>query len=183
LDNFIDENGKSLGQFGEQALIMAYKGSASPELLNNILLIAEHRINMSVSSKKMRKKLFNILIETFQNIYHHFLETEVASEIGGPVVFALGIQEGAYKVMVGNLVNSEDKKSLQQALDDVNAMNKDEIKAHYRELLDNGHISDKGGAGLGIVDIAKKSGSRLDYEFEERESNLFFFSLKVDVKP
>jgi hypothetical protein len=52
----------------------------------------------------------------------------------------------------------------------------------YVERLCNNDWSDKGGAGLGLISMAKKSNGPLDYEFNELESGMFLFTLAVMVK-
>jgi len=51
----------------------------------------------------------------------------------------------------------------------------------YKQVLTNGQVSDKGGGGLGIIDIAKKSGEKLDYGFMPVDDFNSFFSLNVSI--
>ena len=60
-------------------------------------------------------------------------------------------------------------------------MNSSELKAKYLEKLSRTKLSDKGGAGLGLMDIARKSGNKLQYDFENISSQISFFSLIVNV--
>ncbi|MCZ6898904.1 MAG: DUF6272 family protein, partial [Bacteroidetes bacterium] len=39
-------------------------------------------------------------------------------------------------------------------------------------------LSEKGGAGLGFVDMARKSGHKLEFGFETMNDEFSFFSLK-----
>jgi hypothetical protein len=43
-------------------------------------------------------------------------------------------------------------------------------------------ISEKGGAGLGLIDIAKKTGSKLSYQFKELNDEVSFFILTSTIK-
>ena len=44
-------------------------------------------------------------------------------------------------------------------------MTREELKAHYSTIIKNGKISERGGAGLGMTDIALKARSKLNYTF------------------
>jgi hypothetical protein len=56
------------------------------------------------------------------------------------------------------------------------------LKSLYKEIIKGGSgLTNKGGAGLGFVDMARKSGQKLEYEFEELGEGLSFFSLKTTV--
>ncbi len=48
-------------------------------------------------------------------------------------------------------------------------------------MLRGATISDKGGAGLGLIDMAMKSGSQLKYKFDKHITDKHFFTLRVDV--
>jgi hypothetical protein len=47
--------------------------------------------------------------------------------------------------------------------------------------LNNGELSEKGGGGLGLIDIAKKSRNKLQYSFREIDEDYSFFTLTVKI--
>jgi hypothetical protein len=83
--------------------------------------------------------------------------------------------------MSGNPVQKTNVPKLQKSLDHINGLDKDGLKELYKEIIKNTTISDKGGAGLGFVDMARKSGGKLEFEFPEMNSDYCFFCLKVNV--
>ena len=66
-------------------------------------------------------------------------------------------------------------------IDYINSLNRDELKAYYKEVLNNGELSEKGGGGLGLIDIAKKSRNKLQYSFREIDEDYSFFTLTVKI--
>jgi hypothetical protein len=44
-----------------------------------------------------------------------------------------------------------------------------------------GKFSEIGGAGIGLIDMARKSGNKLDYEFKPIDNRISFFSLVVRI--
>jgi hypothetical protein len=60
-------------------------------------------------------------------------------------------------------------------------LDKDGLKDLYKEIIKNTTISDKGGAGLGFVDMARKSGEKLEFSFPEMNADYSFFCIKVSV--
>ena len=60
-------------------------------------------------------------------------------------------------------------------------MDKDALKVYYKEVLNNGEMSAKGGGGLGMIDIARKSGKKLEYKFDNVDNEYSFFSLNIKV--
>ena len=50
-----------------------------------------------------------------------------------------------------------------------------------KEIIKNTNLSDKGGAGLGFVDMARKSGQKLEYGFRDLDQDYAFFSLLTKI--
>jgi transposase-like protein len=70
---------------------------------------------------------------------------------------------------------------LERRLVAINGMDKDELKLYYQEVLNNGNVSDKGTAGLGMIDIARKSGNKLEYQFLPVNDTSSFFCLNIKI--
>jgi hypothetical protein len=51
----------------------------------------------------------------------------------------------------------------------------------YKQIMRNDDVSEKGGAGLGLVDMARKSGDQLSYQFDTIDKKLSFFSFKTVI--
>ena len=66
-------------------------------------------------------------------------------------------------------------------MDKINSLNKEELGEFYKTSLRNNTISDKGGAGLGLIEISRKSGSKINYLFEPINNENSSFSLMVKI--
>ena len=165
-------------------ILLSFKGEITSDLLTSILQIMELRMDVLKESTKIKKKFYNILVESLQNLYHH-LEKDGDDENFRKKSALLMIkkQEEEYSILTGNFIKNENVDLMKGRLDKVNGMNKEELKAYYREILNNGEMSDKGGGGLGMIDIARKSGKKLDYSFKDIDDNYSFFSLTIKVSP
>ena len=67
------------------------------------------------------------------------------------------------------------------ALNTVNNATLEELKDMYKKQIKEGRISEKGGAGLGLIDIARKTEEPLEYQFLQLDQDSFFFILKVEI--
>lgn len=165
--------------------MLSFKGDITSELLTSILQIMESKMEHMEESPKLKKKVYNILVECLQNLYHH-IDDDVRNNAmfkdnNRAAIFMIGKKKDEYSIMTGNYILSENVNSLKGRLDKINAMSRDELKAYYKEVLSNGEMSAKGGGGLGMIDIARKSRSKLDYDFQEIDGQFSFFSLNVKV--
>jgi hypothetical protein len=165
-------------------ILLAYKGSITSELINDVLEAVEKKLEEANEVGKTRKKLYNVLVESLQNLYHHIEETHegIAEELDpkfGLVVIEK--EDGMYKVTTGNFINSTKIKFLKEKIDKINSLTKDELKDMYKFILNHQKLSAKGGGGLGLVDIARKTGSKLEYIFHNYDNNYYFFNLIIKV--
>jgi hypothetical protein len=164
-------------------IMLSFKGNVTSELLTSILQIMESQMDNLDEAPKVRRKVYNILVECLQNLYHHIDEKIIdKSDIHERnAIFAIGKQDDQYSIITGNYMLSENMDSLRDRLEKINAMSKDELKMYYKEVLSNGVMSEKGGGGLGMIDIARKSGSKLDFRFTPVDEKYSFFSLSIKV--
>jgi hypothetical protein len=90
-----------------------------------------------------------------------------------------GIQKKGpwYYVTTGNVLEQLKVPELRGKLDRVNSLDQEELTQFYREILSDGKISSKGGAGLGLIEMARKSGNKLHYDFRNITEELAFFYL------
>lgn len=167
-------------------IILSFKGDISEDLLSSVYQIIESRLDQGEPQRK--KKFYHILVECLQNVYHHMesMQDEVhkeSDERKGTAIFMIGRAEGqSYNIITGNFILNTKTGDLKSKLDKINMMNSEELHAYYLDKLNTSELSDKGGAGLGIIDIARKAGSKLDYSFTKVSEKYSFFSLSVTVK-
>jgi len=165
----------------EKNVVLAYMGNVSDDLFHCMLDRAENKLDEIENSTKLKKKVFNILVEILQNIYHHADDFPKENEDYYSVVFLLSKIRNGYKIVTGNHIGIEKIAELERKIKTINAMSEEELKTTYRKRLDVGKVSLKGGAGLGMLAIIRKSGGKIEYEFKKVNDNFSFFSLQVKV--
>lgn len=164
-------------------IMLSFKGNVTSELLTSILQIMESQMDNMDEQPKIRRKVYNILVECLQNLYHH-IDEKIEEDTDSPernAIFAIGKVDGEYSIITGNYMLTENMEGLKSRLEKINAMTREELKLYYKEVLSNGVMSEKGGGGLGMIDIARKSGSKLDFSFLPIDDKYSFFSLSIKV--
>lgn len=162
-------------------IMLSFKGAISSELLSSVLQIMENKLDTIEEKPKVKKKVFNVLVECLQNLYHHIDEAPATEEEKQSAIFMIARKDDHYSIITGNFILNENVSVLKDKLDKINAMDREELKAFYKETLNNGQMSDKGGGGLGMIDIARKSRQKLDYSFQDLDDKNSFFSLNVKI--
>jgi len=165
-------------------VILMYKGNVDSDVINHVLDTVEDKMAQVNEQPKLRKKVYNVLVESLQNLYHHVdkvpedFEDQTAEKFGLLVVKKV---EHGYKIITGNFVQAENIEKLEEKIKRINRSSHEEIKELYKFILNHQRISAKGGGGLGLVDIARKTGNKLEYSFKEYNDKHAFFYLDILV--
>jgi len=167
----------------EHKVILVYEGDFTQETTKSILNMAERNLESSGEESSIKKKIFNVMVEALQNIVKHSEEgKEKEGEVGpNAAIFLIGHAQSRYSIMSGNRIKNENIPNLEKALQRINSLDKDGLKELYKEIIKNTSLSDKGGAGLGFVDMARKSGEKLEWAFVPIDGESSFFCLKVNI--
>lgn len=166
----------------DEDVIFDYKGRIEDEDVTTILDSIERILKAKKESPKVFKKIFNILIELVQNLHHH---GEVPSKLNVDYkkfgVLILRDEGMQYRISVGNFIKIDGLKLIRDRIDQINTLSSEETRNLYRIILDNEQFSEKGGGGLGMVEIARKSDSDMEYQFLDYSSEYLFLSIDVVV--
>lgn len=162
-------------------IVLSFKGEITSDIITMVLQIIESKLDSVNEKSTVKKKIFNILVECMQNLYHHS-EAESQDDIHSRrAMLELFFDQDYYNILTGNYIKNEDVEKLKTRLDKVNSLSKDELRQYYRDILDNNIISQKGGADLGMIDMARKSGEKLTYNFTKVNDQVSFFDLTVKI--
>ncbi|MGY6562764.1 MAG: SiaB family protein kinase [Luteibaculaceae bacterium] len=160
----------------ENQLALVYEGEINQDLTKIFANMAERNLEGSQESSATVKKMHHIVVECLQNISKH-AEPKNSSGTGSRGVFMVRRLAEQYEVITGNLVENEMVDEISFLLNKVNSLDKDELKEFYKSVLKESVLSEKGGAGLGLIDIKKKTGNPIEFNFLPVENNYSFFTM------
>lgn len=121
------------------------------------------------------------MVECLQNISKHAdAISDDDDERRGIIMISKG--EEHYNIITGNIIKNEKVPLLKQSLELINSLDKEGLSALFKQQIKENTLSEKGGAGLGLIDIAKKTGGKLSYQFKELNPNVSFFILTSTIK-
>jgi|WetSurSiteA1Bulk_404760.scaffolds.fasta_scaffold51407_2 hypothetical protein len=164
----------------ENDIMLVYCGDFSQELNKTLLSFTERKFKSENVEDNTRRKIFNIMVEILQNISKNKVEMlEDTPQVDA--LFIIGANNEEYLLISSNLIMNNKIAPLKNRLDQVNSLDKEGLKQLYKDVRLNASFSDKSGAGIGIIDIARKSENRLDYSFEEMNSEYSVFSLLIRI--
>lgn len=175
---------KLYNRINSEDVLISFKGEITPSVITDVLDLFENKLADSNVDFRIIKKIYNVLVESLQNLYHH------ADKIRGKnnfardnnyVLFFVTKSDNTYKISTWNLVEKEKSTKLVKHIDHLNSLTKDEIKTLYKVILNNQDFSEKGGGGLGMIDMIRKTGGNLDYKLYDFTDEFLFFNLNVYI--
>ena len=162
----------------DNRLIIIYQGMFDQDIIKSMVTMAEKKLIQDNVDEGLRKKLFNIMVEGLQNICKHQFKTE---SLDYNPFLMVGEGDGCYNMSTGNLIANDKIAIVENKLNEINQLNKEELKEYYKQARLKSVISDVGGAGLGFIDMARKSGNKLDYKFYDVDESHSFFILYTKI--
>ncbi len=163
----------------ENGFSLVYLGEFSHEITKMFTAMAESDMEKHSEERSVQRKVYHVMVETLQNMNKH--SDEIKDRKVGNGLFIIGKKFDTYYVITSNRVAKQHKDKLEQSLITVNNATNEELKEMYKKQIKEGQISDKGGAGLGLIDIARKTGEPLNFQFLPLDDEYYFFILKVEI--
>jgi Family of unknown function (DUF6272) len=161
----------------DDQVILYFKGEITNNLLTSILQLLDDRLERKNEDLKVRKKVFSVLLECLQNIYNYQQYQPIPEEEAYYHAATLMIRRtgDAYYMFRDRVTKLEAK------INKVNLMPPEELKEFYKQIISLQQQTDTGGAGLGLIDMARKSGEKITYSFDDVNDKYCFYSLQVKV--
>jgi hypothetical protein len=124
----------------------------------------------------LRKRLLSVLVEGLENVHHHALAVD------GRAAFAILMRSQAgYRFAFGNGTHMVTALKLAQRVEVLNEMDEVDLKEHYLKLLALDARSEHGGAGLGLLTLARRAERPMVARVIPVGADLAFFGLELVV--
>lgn len=168
------------------SLTMIFKGAVTFDVIDSIITVISQRLEQIESNINTRKKVFSVLMECLQNLGSH-VDKIIEEEKGADgidknsILFMIDSLEDGYRIMTANFIPTEKVESLKAWIELINSLSREDLKKKYNEILQNNTFSSKGGGGLGFLDIAVRTGKKMDYTFEAVNEQFSFFTFQITI--
>ncbi|TAF64469.1 MAG: hypothetical protein EAZ55_11580 [Cytophagales bacterium] len=165
-----------------QNIILSHRGDLDGEMIDMLLQMADKRLSDMRTQKLVKKKVINIMVESLQNSFHYSNEFPEDEVINHSSFIVLTKNEKHFTIFAGNYVTEERADKLRQKINRLDDLNMLELQNFYLNTLNKADIPVSGGAGLGLIDIMRRSDGNCSYDFETLDNGYLLFSMKVDIE-
>ena len=169
--------------FNRSNILLCFNGPISRSLIEEIGSALKNYLQADQAQPSAAMDVFAVYIEMTQNIRHYALAHHYGELDSSATVVVARDAEQHYVVQAGNLVEHADGQALMAHVNALASMDKAQLKAAYKTQLrlprDETAAS---GAGLGLIDIARKSVQPLSATLTEVGDGRSFFSVRAVIQ-
>ncbi len=163
-------------------ITLVYEGEITHQITKAFTSLTESNMSKDDEPNSVQRRVFHVMVECLQNISKHADDFSSHDFLfSGRGIFLVSKGENEYSVTTGNAVENDKIEYLTDLLESINTMGKEELKELYKRQMKEGRLSDKGGAGLGFIDIKRKTNKELEYHFLPITDDTSFFLLTSTI--
>lgn len=170
--------------FNKDNLSLAYFGNFNDSITERIIELSENYLDAK-NLKNLKKKSVFLIAECFQNITRHAEMPETDQDnVEYNNAFIFRIRDNECYIASVNLIENNKINELSQRLELLNLLEKEELYELYIRILEKGKLSSKGGASLGLIEMARKTRNKIDFHFEPKgeKYSIFYLMLGLGAK-
>jgi hypothetical protein len=168
-----------------EGIILSFTGPFSQKVLEEVAEAWKMKLEIEKEKKSRIYNIFSVFVEMVQNVINYSDEvfndsTEEISIRSGIVI--IGKKDDRYYISSGNKILSAKVDTIKQKLDKISSMEKNELNRLFKHCLRHETPPPESkGAGLGFIEMARKSNSPLEYTFDTIDDSYSFFTLHASI--
>lgn len=172
--------------YDEEGVIFSFSGYVSEDILFALGDALKKKLVIEETDNNTIKRVFSVFIEQVQNIIRYSTEQisgmaeDKLLELSSGIII-VGAENEHFYVGCGNTVSNVDATDLRERLEVIKNLDKDELRAYYREKLREEADVDSKGANLGLLEIARRSSEPIEFDFMKIDAEKSFFCIKSYV--
>ena len=167
-------------QLREAGILISFTGSFSHSIIEELGTAVKKYLASAESQKTAMMDVFSVYIEAAQNVRNYTERRAAAGHTDTEAsIVVIAKRDAHYQIYAGNVVEQGDVAELSARLDQVAGMDKPALKIAYKEQLRKERGAN--GAGLGLIEMARRASRPLEYTFTSQPDGRAYFSLCVEI--
>jgi hypothetical protein len=165
-----------------EGIIFSFSGPMSHDIIEGIGSAIRVKISEGENGdKNIALKVFSIFVEQVENVINYSVEKDsIDSDMGFGIV-VVGKKDDTYFISGGNKIPNEKVEKLESILSNIASMDKEQLKLFYKERRRAAKEGDSKGAGIGFIEMARKSSKPIEFNFIPVDSDHTFFTIKISI--
>jgi Family of unknown function (DUF6272) len=166
----------------KDGIIFSFSGPMNHEIIEGIGNAIRIKIGSGEGGdKQIALKVFSIFVEQVENVINYSVEKDSSDNEMSFGIVVVGKQDGLFFISGGNKIENEKEQKLKIYLTQLASMNKDELKELYKEKRRAENEIGSKGAGIGFIEMARKSTKPIEFSFQKIDERYSFFTIKISI--
>lgn len=169
----------------EKGIMVSFSGFVSEGILFSLGEALKQKMTLDETDMNTAKKVFSVFVEQVQNVIRYSsdrLEGDLGRKVElGSGTITVGHDREKFFIVCSNTVDSTDVPMLRERLEILKTLDKDGLKAYYKEKLREEPEAQSKGATIGLIEIARRASEPIEFDFEEIDKESSFFCLKAYI--
>ena len=168
----------------ESFTILDHTGIIHYETIGELIHTFKDQVHVRGIQTGTYKKILLVMIESLENIMKHSeccpAEPNKVSQSYVPV-FSIRKNCSQFIIESSNPIKKLNIPAFKSRLDYLNTLDQQGIKEFYKRTITNGQFTNRGGAGLGLIEIAKISGKKIAFDILPLDDQCDRFNMLIMI--
>ena len=160
-----------------------YKGIVQYDTIGNLISELKEKMFEAQVKQTVYKKVLMVMIEALENVFKYneyfYMEERIVKKY--PPKINVVWKNGKFTIDCSNPIRKVDVPELLERLETINKLDRTGIREAYKSTITNGEFSEKGGAGLGLIEMAKITDEKFQFSFKKINRQFNYYSLKLNI--
>jgi len=170
----------------ELNISISYSGPMWEDGIKGLAEMVKTSLSHEDLPNKISKAIFSVFVEQVTNMLMY--STGKEKNLGESCADAptgmllLGHKNKTFFIFTGNEIKAESSGLIKKRIDHLNSLDKIGLRQYYKDIMRNGDDNPESkGAGLGLIEIARRASSPIKYLFEEVNDKVSYFTMYVEI--
>jgi len=165
-------------------ILFCFSGPTTHDILISIGDTLKKRMGREAVKSSTVNKVFSVFVEQVENIVRYSDEKVRYGDNPEGVsygIVAVGKEDNKYYVSCGNMVKTSKTDSIKNKITYIQKLDKKQLKKYYKEKRRKGSDEDSKGAGIGLIEIARRATEKIEFHINQVDDQYSFFSIKAVI--
>jgi len=168
----------------EYNVLICFSGQFSQAIVEQLCDSIKGQMSEGEGTKYNPVKVISIFVEQAQNIINYNFKNsshKYYDQLLESSIVTIGKTADGFFVTSGNIIDNQDLATLVNKIDFINSIGSSGLKQYYKDVMKRDGKGENGrSAGLGLIQMARKAKSPLEYQNYSINEELTYFQINVN---
>lgn len=176
-----DQLSRIRDEFTRDGVMICFNGAFAHSIIEEIGNALRRYLQEQEEKKSAALDVFSVYIEQAQNIRNYLARKRFTDASLANAIIVIGRRGERYVVSSGNVVETADQPPLGARLEEICSADAAGLRRLFKEKLRSETREKEGGAGMGLIEVARRCSEPMQYAFHPLDDQHSFFCLTAVI--